>query len=264
MKSSVLLNELSIGYRHRGETKVVARHLTGCLCAGELTCLIGPNGVGKSTLLRTLSGFLRPLQGEVLLGTGSRPVPLSSLTRGELSRQMSIVLTAKPETSGLTVSDLVGMGRSPYTGFWGRLSQADRALVAEAMRQVGISHLSDRRISTLSDGERQKTMIAKALAQSTPILFLDEPTAFLDYPSKAEMLQLLRSLAHNLGKTIFLSTHDIEMALQLSDRLWLMQSGRFETGTPHELAARDSLSLFIEHNGIHLDKDSLAIRIEEG
>ena len=136
MKSSVLLSELSIGYRHRGETKVVARHLTGCLCAGELTCLIGPNGVGKSTLLRTLSGFLRPLQGEVLLGTGSRPVPLSSLTRGELSRQMSIVLTAKPETSGLTVSDLVGMGRSPYTGFWGRLSQADHALVAEAMRQV--------------------------------------------------------------------------------------------------------------------------------
>ena len=157
MKSSVLLSELSIGYRHRGETKVVARHLTGCLCAGELTCLIGPNGVGKSTLLRTLSGFLRPLQGEVLLGTGSRPVPLSSLTRGELSRQMSIVLTAKPETSGLTVSDLVGMGRSPYTGFWGRLSQADRALVAEAMHQVGISHLCDRRISTLSDGERQKT-----------------------------------------------------------------------------------------------------------
>ena len=110
MKSSVLLSELSIGYRHRGETKVVARHLTGCLCAGQLTCLIGPNGVGKSTLLRTLSGFLRPLQGEVLLGTGSRHGPLSSLTRGELSRQMSIVLTAKPETSGLTVADLVGMG----------------------------------------------------------------------------------------------------------------------------------------------------------
>lgn len=250
MKSSVLLSELSIGYRHRGETKVVARHLTGSLNAGELTCLIGPNGVGKSTLLRTLSGFLRPLQGEVLLSTGGSPVALSRLTRGELSSQMSIVLTAKPETSGLTVADLVGMGRSPYTGFWGRLSLADHALVAEAMHQVGISHLCDRRISTLSDGERQKTMIAKALAQSTPILFLDEPTAFLDYPSKAEMLQLLRSLAHDLGKTVFLSTHDIEMALQLSDRLWLMQSGRFETGTPHELAARGSLSQFIEHNGI--------------
>ncbi len=181
MKSSVLLSELSIGYRHRGETKVVARQSFHRLpLCRRVTCLIGPNGVGKSYPVAHSLGFLPPPAGRGAAWywqpsrTPFQPHPWRAFAPDEHRTHR------QPETSGLTVSDLVGMGRSPYTGFWGRLSQADRALVAEAMRQVGISHLSDRRISTLSDGERQKTMIAKALAQSTPILFLDEPTAFLD------------------------------------------------------------------------------------
>lgn len=261
MKPSVIIQNLSIGYCHRGAERVVAQCLDSTLYAGELTCLIGPNGVGKTTLLRTLAGFLRPLSGEVLLQEGNRQSALASFSRAQQARLLSIVLTTKPEAFSLTVSELVGMGRSPYTGFWGRLTEADEAIVDEALCQVGISHLRERRIGTLSDGERQKAMIAKALAQQTPILLLDEPTAFLDYPSKVEMLQLLRSLAHDLGKTIFLSTHDVEMALQLSDCLWLMQAERFATGTPHELAAQGVLSQFVEHNGIRFDKTSLAIRI---
>lgn len=261
MKPSVIIQNLSIGYCHRGAERVVAQCLDSTLYAGELTCLIGPNGVGKTTLLRTLAGFLRPLSGEVLLQEGNRLSALASFSRAQQARLLSIVLTTKPEAFSLTVSELVGMGRSPYTGFWGRLTEADEAIVDEALCQVDISHLRERRIGTLSDGERQKAMIAKALAQQTPILLLDEPTAFLDYPSKVEMLQLLRSLAHDLGKTIFLSTHDVEMALQLSDRLWLMQAERFATGTPHELAAQGVLSQFVEHNGIRFDKTSLAIRI---
>ena len=128
------------------------------------------------------------------------------------------------------------MGRSPYTGFWGRLSAADRRKVEESLALVGIAPLRDRMVQTLSDGERQKVMIAKALAQETPLIFLDEPTAFLDYPSKVEILHLLHRLSHEMGKTVFLSTHDLELALRVADRVWLMsKQGEVRTGSPENL-----------------------------
>ena len=163
----------------------------------------------------------------------------------------------------MTIEELVGMGRSPYTGFWGTLDAEDEEIVREAIRLVGIENLRGRMVHTLSDGERQKVMIAKALAQQTPIIYLDEPTAFLDFPSKVETMQLLRKLAAEEQKTIFLSTHDVELSLQLADKIWLMEPEQLSVGTPAELAAQGVLSRFIEHDGIVFDKDSLTIHIRK-
>ena len=276
------LKELTIGYAQKNNTKVVASGINATLHSGRLTCLIGANGIGKSTLLRTLSAFQPPLGGEIFIDNES-PIPLSTLTDKQLSRLIGVVLTEKPDVQNMTVFELVGLGRSPYTGFWGRLNEDDKEVVKESLRLVGIESLQDRLIQTLSDGERQKTMIAKALAQQTPVIYLDEPTAFLDYPSKVEMLTLLRHLARETGKTIFLSTHDMELALQIADELWLMTAGTPSSdtaespsnnglcqnpkettliiGTPRELAANGSLSHFIDRPGLHFDPQTLAIRV---
>jgi iron complex transport system ATP-binding protein len=171
------------------------------------------------------------------------------------------VLTEKPDVQNMTVTELVGMGRSPYTGFWGTLTPADKQIVSESISLVAIEQLKDRMVHTLSDGERQKVMIAKALAQQTPVIYLDEPTAFLDFPSKVEMMQLLHRLAVQEQKTIFLSTHDVELALQIADCLWLMEPQGLSVGTPQELASQGVLSRFIERDGIAFDKDTLTIHV---
>ena len=229
---TIQLVNLAIGYTNRHSVKTVAEGITETIYSGELTCLLGENGAGKSTLLRTLSGFLPPLSGEIsILGK-----PLSVYKEKELATVIGVVLTERTNLQNMTVEELVGMGRSPYTGFWGRLSAEDRAKVGEALELVGISALRGRMVQTLSDGERQKVMIAKALAQETPIIFLDEPTAFLDYPSKVEILRLLGRLSRDFGKTIFLSTHDLELALRVADRVWLMRrQGGVQTGLPAQL-----------------------------
>ncbi len=255
---TVVLQDLTIGYTSKGNEKVVAKGLNATLNAGELTCLLGRNGIGKSTLLRTLAAFQPPLRGSILLATS----PLTALTDKELSRTIGLVLTERPDVQNMTVRFLVGMGRSPYTGFWGTLSATDEAIVDEAIRMVGIESLENRQVQTLSDGERQKVMIAKALAQQTPIIYLDEPTAFLDFPSKVEMMQLLRRLARDGQKTIFLSTHDVELSLQLADRIWLMEPDMLHVGMPHELADSGVLSKFIEQGGISFDTQSLTIRVQ--
>jgi len=255
---TVVLQDLTIGYTSKGNEKVVAKGLNATLNAGELTCLLGRNGIGKSTLLRTLAAFQPPLSGSILLATS----PLTALTDKELSRTIGLVLTERPDVQNMTVRFLVGMGRSPYTGFWGTLSATDEAIVDEAIRMVGIESLENRQVQTLSDGERQKVMIAKALAQQTPIIYLDEPTAFLDFPSKVEMMQLLRRLARDGQKTIFLSTHDVELSLQLADRIWLMEPDMLHVGIPHELADSGVLSKFIEQGGITFDTQSLTIRVQ--
>ena len=261
--NTVVLNNLSIGYTQKGNEKVVAQGLNAAINSGELTCLLGCNGVGKSTLLRTLSAFQPALDGDVMLCTPQTLdiKPLTSFTDKELSRLIGIVLTEKPDVRNMTTDDLVGMGRSPYTGFWGTLTANDRQIVSEAISMVGIESLRGRMIHTLSDGERQKVMIAKALAQQTPIIYLDEPTAFLDYPSKVEMMQLLRRLAHQEQKTIFLSTHDVELALQLADCLWLMEQNQLSVGTPRQLADNGALSRFVERDGIVFERDSLTLRV---
>ena len=285
-EETIRLTGLSIGYRGKHSVKCVADGISQAIHSGELTCLLGENGAGKSTLLRTLSGFLSPLAGEIsILGR-----PLSSYKERELATVIGVVLTEKNNLQNMTVRELVGMGRSPYTGFWGRLSADDRRKVDDALSLVGIAALSDRMVQTLSDGERQKVMIAKALAQETPIIFLDEPTAFLDYPSKVEILHLLHRLSREMHKTIFLSTHDLELALQIADRLWLMPrrpdpekrgsadgsaggsaggqevghgGGRSVTvGTPEDLSLDGTLDMFFRRKGVAFEKQTGLYRIE--
>lgn len=254
----IRIEDLSIGYTVKKGCKVVASGLDASIAGGELTCLIGANGVGKSTLLRTLSGFQPRLSGNIYIGGRE----IGGYRTSQLARLISVVLTTRPEVDNLTVAELVALGRNPYTGFWGSLTPDDRRIVDESMAMTGIEALASRMVHSLSDGERQKMMIAKALAQQTDVIFLDEPTAFLDYPSKVEMMQLLHSLAGRTGKTIFMSTHDLELALQIADRLWLMNGdGTLGVGTPHELAADGSLSSFIDRPGIRFDASAMSIRV---
>lgn len=209
---NITLEQLSVGYK--GFPPVVS-NINVEIKSGELTCLIGSNGIGKSTLLKTLTGFLPKLSGRLLLDGRD----INMLSQRERAKYISIVLTYKSDVQNLSVTEMVGMGRMPYTGFWGKLNTSDQTIVAEAIEMVGIEHLKNRMIQTLSDGERQKVMIAKALAQQTPVILLDEPTSFLDFPSKVEMLQLLHRLAKETNKVVFLSTHDLELALRIADRL---------------------------------------------
>ncbi len=258
---AIILKNLSIGYTMKHHAKTVASQMNASIRKSELTCLLGSNGVGKSTLLRTLSAFQPKLSGEIILSREGQERALSDFDDKELSKLIGVVLTEKPDVKNMTVREMVGMGRSPYTGFWGTLSKEDYRIVDECVRLVGIEVLNDRLVDTLSDGERQKVMIAKALAQQTPIIFLDEPTAFLDFPSKVEVMQLLRRLAHELGKTIFMSTHDLELALQVADTVWLMERDKLNVGTPSQLAADGVLARFIEHEGIVFDPETLSVRV---
>ena len=256
---TIRLSNLSIGYRSKNGTRVVATGINAAIRSGELTCLLGANGVGKSTLLRTLAAFQPKLDGEVLI----EGQEITTFNDKELSRMIGVVLTEKPDIRNMSVRELVALGRSPYTGFWGTLHDDDWQVVDEAIHAVRIEPLRERMIHTLSDGERQKVMIAKALAQQTPVIYLDEPTAFLDFPSKVEMMQLLRRLAQEQQKTIFLSTHDVELSLQLADCIWLMEPGKLSVGTPRQLADDGVLSRFIEHKGIQFYAQTLTIRVTE-
>lgn len=247
---AIQIESLSTGYRGKNNVTIVARDINATIRGGELTCLLGPNGAGKSTLLRTLSAFLPPVSGKItIMGRN-----LEDYSDKELSKTIGVVLTEKTDLRNMSVEDLIGLGRSPYTGFWGTLHDEDRRIVSEAIEMVGIGPLKDRMIQTLSDGERQKVMIAKALAQQTPVIFLDEPTAFLDFPSKVEIMQLLHTLSRTTGKVIFLSTHDLELALQIADTIWLMDREKgIMTGTPRELATDGSLNTFFSQRDIKFD-----------
>lgn len=224
----ITLSHLSVGYKV-GHTVVSDINLT--LQSGQLACLIGANGVGKSTLLKTLTGFLPKLEGSLLLDGKD----ICEFSQRALARQISIVLTQKPDVQNLTVEEIVGLGRSPYTGFFGKLHANDQQIVDESIIAVGIEKLKNRMIQTLSDGERQKVMIAKALAQQTPVIFLDEPTAFLDFSSKVETFQLLQRMAHEMGKLVLLSTHDLELAVRFSDTLLQVNGDGLRTVSNEEV-----------------------------
>ena len=258
-ETTIRLRDLSIGYPDKHNTKRVAEHLNASIHSGELTCLLGTNGVGKSTLLRTLSAFQPPLGGTIDL----LDRPLSTYDDRQLATVIGVVLTEKSDIRNMTVEELVGLGRSPYTGFWGTLKESDRRIVHEAIARVRIEPLTQRMVHTLSDGERQKGMIAKALAQETPIIFLDEPTAFLDFPSKVEVMQLLHNLTHTLQKTVFMSTHDLELALQIADKIWLMdRTNGIAIGTPEDLSLEGKLSSFFSRKGITYDTETGFFRID--
>lgn len=263
---SIELCHLTVGYSKRGVqlsqlhplgTRCVASDLNATALPGTLTCLIGHNGTGKSTLLRTIARLQQSIDGRVLIGDNN----ISTLKPTHLSRMLSIVLTSRPDVRNMTVEELVALGRAPYTGFWGRLSADDRRIVRHSIESVGITAMAERRVCTLSDGEMQKVMIAKSLAQQTPVILLDEPTAFLDFPGKIDLMLLLQRLAHEERKTILLSTHDLETALQTADRLWLLADGALHDGTPHELADQGFIDDYIGRKSVKFDKQTLSIQI---
>ncbi len=246
---ALILSNLAIGYTDGGFKHQIVDVINTQLYSGELVSLVGLNGAGKSTLLRTISAFQQPLSGEIeYCGCNTRVSDAS-----HLARHLAIVLTGREPIYNLSVREVVAMGRMPYTGFFGNNSARDKRAVDEAMAFLGISSLAGRMIETLSDGERQKAMIAKAVAQETPIILLDEPTAFLDFASRVSLMQSLRTLAHDAGKAILLSTHDLELALRLSDRMWLMDKKQIHTGSVDELSQSGALSSFIDNEGIRYD-----------
>lgn len=214
--SLITLENLAIGYKN----KVVKSGLAAEIRSGQLTALIGTNGVGKSTLLRTIAALQPSKAGRVTFkADAGHAINLDTLTPGELARTVSVVLTERPDARLLTVRQVVAMGRLPYTGFFGQLTTADETVVDKALQVTELAHFANRQFDALSDGERQKVMIAKALAQQTPIIILDEPTAYLDYPSKVRTMVMLRRLANQLAKIVLLSTHDLELAFKHADRL---------------------------------------------
>lgn len=217
----LIIDHLTIGYRH----KTVAGPLDGTLNAKSLVCLIGSNGLGKSTLLRTLAGLQPALSGRVEWHYKGLVEDCTRLSAERRSQSFSIVLTDKPDVMNLTAREVVAMGRMPYTGFFGKLTKEDEAIVAQAMALTDTAAFADRDLSTLSDGERQKVMIARAIAQQTPVMLLDEPTAFLDYESKHATMAMLRDIAHDMGKLVLVSTHDLDIARRYADRFITLDEG---------------------------------------
>ena len=246
---ALILSNLAIGYAHGKSKHQIVDVINTSLYSGELVSLVGLNGAGKSTLLRTISAFQPPLSGEIKYCGADIRVDDAS----QLSRYLAIVLTGREPIYNLSVREVVAMGRMPYTGFFGLNTERDKQAVNEAMEMLGISALAHRMIETLSDGERQKALIAKAVAQATPVILLDEPTAFLDFASRVNLMLSLRTLAHNSGKAILLSTHDLELALRLSDRLWLMDKKQMYAGSVEELSQSGALASFIDNDGIRYD-----------
>lgn len=281
MKGKLLhTHDLAIGYHNRRlvreakkhgrgyRGKVVAEKLFLDLVEGELVCLLGPNGSGKSTLMRTLAGVQKPLGGRVSL-KGRR---LENLSAKETARFLSLVLTDRVMTGNLSVYALVALGRYPYTGWMGNLSPDDEAIVRDAIGTTGTRKFAHHHISDLSDGERQKVMIARALAQDTPVILLDEPTAHLDLPNRIEVVRVLKKLAREQGKSIVMSTHELDLALQAADRIWLMspivgKDGKKNiemiSGMPEELVLDGRLEKAFKRNGVGFDRASGSFRIHQ-
>lgn len=249
MKENITIHKAHIGYQTAKTPKLVACNLNAELKIGELTCLLGSNGIGKSTLMKTICGFIKPLDGEILV----HGKDISLMDEKELSKIIAVVLTEKIQVPNATVFELVSYGRSPFTGFLGRLSKNDKEKVHVAIEMCGVSHKKYSLLSSLSDGEKQKATIAKALAQDTPIILLDEPTAFLDLAARVEIIQLLRKLASETRKSILMSTHDLDLALQMSDRLWLLNSEGIVAGSPEDLILNNAFQAMFSKKGIEFD-----------
>lgn len=236
--SLLTTSDLSIGYIHRKEQVRVQSGLFLEVKPGEMVCLIGPNGCGKSTLLRTLSGLQPPLGGRVKIN-GQTIQKISAAGRAQL---ISLVLTDRVEIDNATVRSIVAMGRHPYSNWWGTLSEEEQGKIDDAIRMVHLEKKANHLLAELSDGEKQRVMIAKAFVQDTPVIMLDEPTAHLDLPNRVEIMLLLHRLAHRSGKAILLSTHELDMALQAADRIWLMTEKGIEVGVPEDLVLRGNFS----------------------
>ena len=242
-------SNLSIGYATKKKPIVIAENLNLNLQAGKLIALIGANGIGKSTLLRTLCGIQKPLSGTVLLNDADiqNQEPLA------LAQNLSLVLTDKLPPSNLTVFELVALGRQPYTNWLGKLSEADLEKVNQAMKLTQIVHLADKKHHEISDGQLQKVLIARALAQDTPLIILDEPTTHLDLLHKVSVFKLLKKLANETNKCILFSTHDIDLAIQLSDEMMVMTESKIVIDQPCNLITKGVFNSLFKDEQIVFD-----------
>ncbi len=247
---------LSIGYTGP-PLRAIATDLALALHSGELIALLGPNGAGKSTLIRTLAGMQPPLAGTVRLDG----LDLHALPLRERARRLSVVLTQRLDVEHLRVRELVALGRHPYTDWFGNLDAQDSRLVEQALGMVGAQELAERLLHTLSDGERQRVLIARALAQQPRLLILDEPTAFLDLPRRVSIMHLLQRLAHQTRCAILLSTHDLELALHTADLLWLLDNdGTLHTGAPEDLVLNGTLAQVFAREAVTFDATTGSFR----
>jgi len=243
--SILTTHHLSIGYSRKGKTDIIQSGLDLQLRAGELVCLIGPNGSGKSTLLRTLTGLQKSLAGKTLIDGKD----ITIIKQHEKALMLALVLTERVDIDNTSVYNLVSLGRHPHSDWWGNVTEEEDAIIREAITMVHMDHKMHQNINELSDGERQRAMIAKALAQDTPIIMLDEPTAHLDLPNRVEIMLLLHKLAHKTRKAILLSTHELDLALQAADRIWLISTDHgVECGVPEDLVFNGSFNRAFQSN----------------
>ncbi|OJJ15208.1 ATP-binding protein [marine bacterium AO1-C] len=265
-KNILSIEKLSIGYlKNQRIIRTVARDLELCLKPGEFVCLLGANGSGKSTLMRTIAGVQPAIKGEVLLDN----TLLKKLKPAQIAQRLSMVLTEKITVGNLSVQALVSLGRTPYTGWLGRLRPEDQEIIDWALEVTETTEFRHRNVNQLSDGETQKVMIARALAQDTPLILLDEPTAHLDLPNRVMIFKLLRKLAKQTGKAILLTTHELDLALQAADHIWLMGKKNDQgechitTGTPEDLVLNGTFERAFAKDGFHFDKHTGAFKINE-
>jgi iron complex transport system ATP-binding protein len=255
----IKIKSLSIGYSESSRNqKTIFSDLNLTCRKGEIIGLMGKNGSGKSTMLRTLAGLLKPLSGNIFIND----LTIKRFSRRELARQISFVSTEVPDIPSLTVFELVSLGRYPYTDWTGRLSKEDIKRVNTSIEQVDAGYISGKPISEISDGERQRVMIARALAQDTGIMILDEPTAFLDLPNRYEILRLLNHLAAEKEKTILFSTHDLSIAFHETDKIWLLLEEEILTGAPEDLIINKGFFKLFENSPLKFDLDKGEIKPE--
>ena len=247
-------DNLAVGYRNGKHQVTLLKGLNLSLEKGRLVALLGQNGAGKSTLLRAITADERPLDGTISVNGKN----LLEMSQKDRSRLIGLVSTERIQAGALTVTELVGLGRQPHTGFLGRLDAEDHEIVRQAMTDAGIIDKANEYMASLSDGERQKAMIARALAQQTPIIILDEPTAFLDVASRIETMRLLQTLAHDRGKAVLLSSHDISQSLMLAAELWLITTDRqVLTGTTRQLVTDGAMDRLFANRDIRFNSTIL-------
>lgn len=237
-KKILVTENLSVGYRSPKSQKVILENMNLDLHKGEMVCIIGPNGSGKSTLLRSLARLQAPLGGEIYLKNRL----ISEYSRKALAQNISLVLTEKTGTLNISVKDLIALGRYPYTSFTGKLLPEDELKINSAIDKTDLSAIAESKVNELSDGQLQKVMIARALAQEGDLMILDEPTAHLDLNNRVDIMSLLKSICRNEGKAMLISTHDLDLAMETADRFWLTNNKSLIDGSPEDLAVNGILS----------------------
>lgn len=252
---TILLKNVSLGY----EDNIICADANVGFGWGEFTALIGRNGAGKSTLLRSMAALHKPLSGQILINNK----PLTEIKQLEVAEMLSFVSTEEVKTVNLQVKDVVALGRAPFTNWVGNLTQEDRSIIDSSLHLVGMESYANKSMSRLSDGERQRVMIARALAQQTPIILLDEPTAFLDLPNRYEISLLLRDLAHKQGKSIIFSTHDMNIALELADTIVLLDKGEFHYGTANQLIDQGVIDNMLKNSSVRFNREKWKVEILE-